>query len=654
MMTIYAVLHAVLLLLVIVKNPFTMLWDAFPGQVTPGTVPADGKGLNPLLQNMWMAIHPPILFLGFAAMAVPFALAMTALWKKLYHDWTMFALPWILFGIASLGAGIMLGGYWAYGVLGWGGWWGWDPVENSSLIPWMVGLILLHTILIQKKTGALVRTNLALGLLSYILVVYSTFLTRSGILGQASVHSFVDPGALVYWLLIIWIAGSVVAGGVFLSKRWSDMAPLKLEHGVFKRETILSAAAALLGLTTLIVFFGTNWPIMAKASLEPSFYNKTNLPMAILMALFLGASLFVRWHEDSRTEFLKRSALSLIGSVLGIVALAVAGVREVLVLVFACVSFFAFFANVTTLMNLIRENVRFIGGPLSHIGIALLFLGIIGSGFYGEKKTIALPQGEPKDVLVYTVTYVKPQQTADGKQQYHVNVEHGGVSYALAPVMFESSYNNSLMRTPDYINMWTKDFYIEPVSVERQQPQARAHGTTIDLEKGRSLKVGDMTVSFLRFDMAAHGMQQAENGFAVGAVLEVKRGNTSKQVTPVAIVRNGIMTEYRNAMLDETIGFQLLNMNIDMQTKRSSVEISIIGMNGSPATYPLVELLVVEASLKPYISLVWIGSVLMIVGASIAMMRRRNAVVQSSAAHDIRRQSAQRQAAVEESTTTAV
>src|SRR4030042_1065601 len=159
-----------------------------------------GKGLNPLLQNFWMQIHPPLLFVGFAMSAVPFSFAFAAMMKNEYREWIKQALPWVLACAMVLGLAIMLGGYWAYGVLGWGGYWGWDPVENSSLVPWLIGVASIHTLLVQKKTqagggaGRFVKTNLILSVLTFVLVLYSTFLTRSGILGDASVHSFVDPG----------------------------------------------------------------------------------------------------------------------------------------------------------------------------------------------------------------------------------------------------------------------------------------------------------------------------------------------------------------------------------------------------------------------------------------------------------------------------
>jgi cytochrome c-type biogenesis protein CcmF len=147
--------------------------------------------------------------------AAPFAFAMAAVIKNEYDQWVKQSLPWILAGMMVLGLAIMLGGYWAYGVLGWGGYWGWDPVENSSLVPWIVGVALIHTMLIQKKSqanggnGRFVKTNLILAVMTYVLVLYSTFLTRSGILGDSSVHSFVSPGMLVYFFLVLFIGGNI-------------------------------------------------------------------------------------------------------------------------------------------------------------------------------------------------------------------------------------------------------------------------------------------------------------------------------------------------------------------------------------------------------------------------------------------------------------
>ena len=194
-------------------TPFLTVAEFFPEApvflADPNFVPADGNGLNDLLQNYWMVIHPPMLFVGFATMIVPFAFAVSALWMKRYTEWVRPAMPWALISVMVLGIGISMGGYWAYETLSFGGYWAWDPVENSSFVPWIVGIAGIHMMLIQRKSGIGHKAALFLNMLAYLFVIYSTFLTRSGILGDVSVHSFVDLG--LYNQLLLWIL--VLGGG---------------------------------------------------------------------------------------------------------------------------------------------------------------------------------------------------------------------------------------------------------------------------------------------------------------------------------------------------------------------------------------------------------------------------------------------------------
>jgi cytochrome c-type biogenesis protein CcmF len=212
-----------LYLLIISKSPFDLLIPA----------PADGSGLNPLLQDPWMVIHPPILFVGYAATVFPFALVVSGLIRKNYTNWFNLGLRWTLFAALALGAGIIIGGFWAYEVLGWGGYWGWDPVENSSLVPWIILLALIHGILIHKSKGSLQRTNLFFAILSFVLVLYATFLTRSGILSDFSVHSFGDFGISNY--LIASIVVSMFIGFGLFAVRFREINSPRLDSSCFNR-----------------------------------------------------------------------------------------------------------------------------------------------------------------------------------------------------------------------------------------------------------------------------------------------------------------------------------------------------------------------------------------------------------------------------------
>ncbi len=186
-LSVFMLLQAALLTFMLMRNPFVPYTDPTTGAAM---FPPDGKGLNELLHNPWMVIHPPILFTGYALLAVPFAFALAGLWRRDYDGWARQALPWTLAGWSFLGLALLLGGYWAYETLGWGGYWGWDPVENSALVPWLTATALLHALLVQRTSGGFRRASFALAILTYLLVFYATFLTRTGVLSSFSVHSF--------------------------------------------------------------------------------------------------------------------------------------------------------------------------------------------------------------------------------------------------------------------------------------------------------------------------------------------------------------------------------------------------------------------------------------------------------------------------------
>ncbi|MBL7749247.1 MAG: cytochrome c biogenesis protein CcsA, partial [Chitinophagaceae bacterium] len=194
----------------------------------------DGNDLNELLQNYWMVIHPPVLFMGFASTIVPFAFVIAALWKKNYTEWIKPALPWALFSAAVLGVGIMMGAMWAYESLTFGGYWAWDPVENASLVPWLVLVAGIHTLLIYKHSGHSLRPTFLFFILCFGLILYSTFLTRSGILGETSVHAFTDLG--MNWQLLAFLLVFVVPSLFFFIKQYKEIPTVIKEENTSSRE----------------------------------------------------------------------------------------------------------------------------------------------------------------------------------------------------------------------------------------------------------------------------------------------------------------------------------------------------------------------------------------------------------------------------------
>jgi cytochrome c-type biogenesis protein CcmF len=625
-MVAYSLVLVFLLLLIAIKSPFQYVWDV-QKDVPKDFIPPDGRGLNPLLQNFWMIIHPPVLFLGFASLAVPFVFAMTALWEKKYSTWMQAALPWVLFSALSLGAGLMLGGYWAYGVLGWGGWWGWDPVENSSLLPWIVAVILFHTMVIQMLTGKLVRTNFILAVLAYLLVLYSTFLTRSGILANASVHSFVDPGSLAYTLLVIWLAGTAVCGFGMIVLRRNELTIKTLPSAWFTRESLLSIATIVMGVCAAIILFGTSKPLFSNATVEPSFYDRTILPFAILMTLLLGLSLRTKWNQEDKHLLFKKLIVPGVVSLIVLAVLVLFGLHDVFAALLVFTSLFALFIGAEQGYRIAKEQPRFIGGTLSHMGLAILFLGIIASGRYGQKQSVALSLHQPQVVFGDTLTYIGTSTTADGKTKCGVKLIQNGKSTILQPVMFESTYNNSLMRNPDYISYLTNDFYIEPVSLEEGSDAAEQN--VLVLPKGEPVLFGPIQITFKQFDLGSHKgsgmMGGASDAMTIGAVLEIKTEKDIQTIIPVTTFKMQGKPEMKTGYLKSGImGFQLISMNV-ATTKggKSTVHVNVVGLgNMDHGSAQKPEILIAEVSRKPFMSFIWIAALLIVLGLLVAMLRR--------------------------------
>ncbi|HID07880.1 MAG TPA: cytochrome C biogenesis protein, partial [Armatimonadetes bacterium] len=277
-----------MLALLVAKSPFEQLPHALP----------DGRGLNPLLQDPWMGIHPPLVLAGYALLSIPFACALSMMALREYEGELQEMRRWLLLGWCVLGAGIIVGGYWAYRVLGWGGYWGWDPVENASLVPWLTATALLHGLLLQRRAGALIRMNSILSIITYVLVIYATFLTRNSALEGASVHSFAQTKPLVYQLLLAFMVAYFIGGVGMVIWRWRDM-PAKPAYSS-PRSLNFAVWCGMLTLLTMAVWieFGTSLPLLNPLLREPvrvapSFFNRTTAPLALLLALLLSGGLWL-------------------------------------------------------------------------------------------------------------------------------------------------------------------------------------------------------------------------------------------------------------------------------------------------------------------------------------------------------------------------
>jgi len=587
-----------------------------------------GKGLNPLLQNFWMQIHPPILFTGFAMTTVPFAFAMAALLKNDYKDWVRQSFPWILAGSGILGLGIMLGGYWAYGVLGWGGYWAWDPVENASLVPWLISVAGIHTMLVQRKTqsqggfGKFVKTNLLLSILAYVMVLYSTFLTRSGVLGDASVHSFVDPGAYVYLFLIIFVGTFLLLGVGMIAYRWKFLeAHVVSEENLLARELALFTAAVALGASALIVAVGTSAPIF-KQSVETKFYNEMHVPLAIIIGLLNGFSLLLRWRASSGEDILKKSKYSLMATGIFALLLILFGkVYDIMMILLSLSSAFTFFVNAEIAYKIFKGNRKMLGAYVAHIGFALFLLGVVGSSAYSKQSEVDLTKGKPVNVLGHTLEFTGYTPIENNtKFEFNVSVKDGNSNPSIVkPVMFMSQFNNSLMREPDILEGFTKDFYISPLSYDDgSQAASKPKGNTVTLMPDEKTSIEGAQVTYADFIKPDMSVMMSGGNFQMGAKLIVTKNGKSETIEAL-MKKDGqgvifVPVEVKDA--DLRVGLT----KIDPTTKKADF---VIGkLSASTEVFQPQEVLAINVSTKPFISLVWIGVAIAVSGFFISTLRR--------------------------------
>ena len=634
-MTVYGLIEVALLMMLLIKNPFTYVWETWAGQVNAGFVPANGRGLNPLLQNYWMVIHPQVMFSGFAAMGVPYAYAVAALMKRDYTNWIKPATPWLVYGCVVLGTAIMMGGFWAYETLGWGGYWGWDPVENSSLVPWLMGVAAIHTTLSQRKSGAFVKTNLVLSMMCFIFVLYSTFLTRSGVLGETSVHSFVDPGMWAYWMLVGMLVLFIGLGFGMIILRRKEMPKGSARHDYFSREFALFLGSAALVCTAIFVSVGTSSPLISgilqgkTTAVDISYYSTTTLPLGITIGILCGLAQLLWWTRSDRSELKKNLILPTVLALLATTILVIINVRNVLVALFVFGASFALFSNVVVGWRIIRGSPKFAGGSITHIGLAVMFLGFVASSKFDDKVTVSLPQGETVEALGYKLTYVGYKPIDQEKYGFNVQVEeHNKAPRTVSPVMYYSEYSKGLMRNPDILNLISKDFYLAPLSLEQAGDSGKGSMETATLKRGETKNFGDLKVTFVDFDFPVDQKALMLEGkdVRIGAELQVTDGSARPvMVKPAKLVSMKEGQRDDPATYLDKFQFVIVGLHPDREAKENStVEIGVTKLDTGAhrGDSPQPDVLVVEASIKPYISLVWNGVIILMVGFIVTIVRR--------------------------------
>ncbi len=605
-----------ILLILLKKNPFVMLWQVHT-EVPVGFMPADGAGLNPLLQNPWMVIHPPIMFMGYSSTVVAFAFALNAMVTRTYHEWTKYVRPWVIFTVLALGTGIIMGGYWSYVTLGWGGYWAWDPVENASFVPWLFSAVLLHGVIIQNRQKGLGKTNLFLAGLAFIAVLWGSFLTRSGVLADFSVHSFAESG--LNWYLIGFVGVfSVIFISLFIRSSREIDSP-RFAEGLFSRETFILIGMLTLLFTGLVVFAGTSSPLYTglfgkPANVSQNFYNTISIPVVIFLLLSMAIAPLLVWKVSELRNLRLMAASAVAAIVIGAVAFFL-GMNKPLTLFITMLSIFAVLLNGVTAFNVLRKIPQKSGAYLAHVGIALMVIGIITSSVYDRSEKITLPAGEfQKSRFGYELQFVKFEKRPDGRDRVQVMVKTHRGEYEADPQFYYSNYTKSYMLSPHVKMGLGKDIYISPISF---MPAQHDNSSTIELSKKESKKIGGLNITFNRFIVSNHTDQSPMNVKA-DLTVQVADGNYQKDVSiqPAMWMSDGQLqseqlkvpgTDYEIKI--ESISAETGSIKLDVVTP------TIVKSNAR-------DKLAVEISEKPVISMLWFGTLVMIAGVLLSLIQR--------------------------------
>ncbi|MEE8418115.1 MAG: cytochrome c biogenesis protein CcsA, partial [candidate division Zixibacteria bacterium] len=536
-----------LLVLTIVSDPFEKL----------DFIPADGQGLNPLLQNYWMQIHPPIVFIGFAAACIPFAFAMASLATNKYNDWVKQTMPWVIFTVVSLGLGIFLGGYWAYETLGWGGYWAWDPVENASLIPWLVSIALVHGMVVEKSRGTWRRTNLFLAISLFLLIIYGTFLTRSGILADFSVHSFVDLGYNNFLWASIIIMG-LISYGLWAYRAFKMKVASAADTEILSQEFSTFLAMVLLLPFTLLVLFWTSFPLITSimsqipllskiaptpAAINAGNYNILGLIFSVIFGIILGFNALLGWSTTDINRLKKKSILPIAIALLASVIFIIFGFQKIaafwssggtgeltaqvilIVSLYFLFFFAATFAMVTNLLFAIkrcRDSFLKSGGYITHLGFSILLLGFIFSSTLGSSQKLTIPEGDSRSALGYEIRFTGTARTAPKEETAHFELIKGDNTINAYSISKEMRRGDQLqyVRTPHIKKFLTHDLYL---SLENLADPAADDVRPFELRTGEAKTILGKTVIFEGYDSEKKARRLAQ---AQPTVFQLAKGES--------------------------------------------------------------------------------------------------------------------------------
>ena len=654
------------------SSPFILLRDAVPGPIFLRadylSLITDGNGLNPLLQNYWMVIHPPTLFLGFASMVVPFAYAIGGLWEKRYSDWVKPALPWALFAVMILGTGITMGSFWAYVALNFGGFWAWDPVENASIIPWITLIAAVHVLVAYKNSGHAYFTATFLVLISFVLVLYASFLTRSGILGETSVHAFTDLG--MFWHLVLFVLVFLSRAVWFLVIRWKELPITKKDEETYSREFWLFIGALVLSVTCIQILATTSVPVFnaifgTKIAPPPNViehYNKWQVPFAVVIAFISAFSQFLKYKKTDMKKFYISISVSLIIALFITAGMVyITGVyTNVMYILLTYAAVFSILANAKILSGALKGKWRLAGSAVAHIGFALLLVGALvaaatnkivsvnstGIGFGDEfaksnnpRENILLYKDEPLKMDRYKVTYLG-DSTEGVNTYYRVNYQvidekNGKVkeNFNLYPNAQQNVKMKQIIASPDTKHYLFHDIYTHVSSVplkDEFHEDHEGHSDDENYEKPITYEVnvgdtvryrdGFILVKGINRDAKIQNIPLTDNDIAIGMQLDINSNEKTYTSEPVYLLKGGSKFDFGKTVDEAGLKLRFTNVYPD----KDKLELMVYQKPKAEKTW-----IVLKAIEFPYINFLWGGTIIMAIGFLLSIFRRNKELRQA-------------------------
>lgn len=640
-------------------TPFMLLRDQMAGapifqQPNYLNLVQDGNGLNPLLQNYWMVIHPPILFLGFASTLFPFAYAVAALWKRNY-DIIQPLLRWSVFSCMILITGIMMGGAWAYESLNFGGYWAWDPVENASLVPWIMMLAGLHTLMVYKSTGYSLKATLVFFIFSFILILYSTFLTRTGILGETSVHAFTGEGSALFYHLLIFMF-LFLGGALFLFfKNYRNIPDSKKEEeSITSREFWMFIGSLVMMISVIQITYTTSMPVWNKmfgtklTVTDPvTHYNKIQIWITLLILLGTAAIYYFRFKHSNMKEVLSKLAAPLIiSALLSALICYLQKIISVPIILLMFTAVLSAVANVYYLIRTIKWKVIKWGGTIAHTGFGLMIVGIILSSYNKEvisvnrlgvelnlgketreenmkesRENVMLFRDIPITMAGYSVTY--KGDTVSGpnhyyKIQYQLRKDDTGAikeEFILLPNA-QINPKMGLVASPDTRHYLTHDIFTYITStIDKSKITDTTSYESKKVKTGDSLFFANGYMIFNGFETREHNKNYVNQAgdVAVSAKLDVySLDGTLYKSNPTYYIRN-----QAESLVEDTVKqFNLYVRLSQILPNENSANIEYKQPNA------MNDYVIMKAILFPYINVLWIGTVIMILGFGISLYKR--------------------------------